>query len=1214
MKKYFHTYENLYKKYNSKKVMKKLFRIACAAACMAVMPLSAQQLAFPGAEGFGKYAVGGRNGSVYHVTNLNDSGAGSLRDAVSQPNRIVVFDVAGVIKLESRLVFKNNLYVAGQTAPGEGITVYGNGVSFSGANNTIVRYLRFRMGVGGDSGKDAAGVANGTNMIFDHLSVSWGRDETFSISSDGKGDLGNITIQNSIMSQGLLTHSAGGLMQADNITLYRNLYADNSTRNNKIKGKNQYVNNIVYNWQNGAYIMGGDSEGTSYCIAEGNLFINGPAKGGNAFTGGNADYHLYANDNWQDRNMDGVLNPYDIPQGEYSGGPTFHTARFDYPEVELWKSSELIEKSLPVVGASLPYRDYADWYVINEVLSFGKKGGLISRESSLPFGAPSDWKLWGGEKRTDTDGDGMPDAWETANGTDPAKNDAMVITANGYANIENYINSITVADRQAYLRTPLCLEATASTQNSLTLGWLNYTEGEEGVIVEMQRDGAFVEVGRTAADASSFMVEGLEPGNAYVFRVRAFAGEQYSGYTSEVTMKTRPVPTEMIDIATYEPDYTWSAVNGAWDMQSLNWNDMVAAYTDGSKVLIAPATAASITIDEIVIPEAVVVNSDSLVTISGSGAIAGTGSVNKAGAGKLVLGTANTYTGATVLYGGTIEFSTLKDAAVPSSIGASEEFAQNWIWSGGTWLYTGGSTSTNRSAKIYEPTEFNIAKTGNTVTMNGSLEGDGDFILNGKGQLTVGTTNFFKHTGKTILKGSTLYLSTIDIAKAGIGSSSKLVMAGGTLKTKGDNNNYETYAFPIEVQEGTTSYFAPHRNCYITSKVTGSGTIQIDIPYLREYIKGDWGSFTGRIIANGVNSNTSEGSLFLLNGNGNDFPKATVELKGCAHLAGWTTNCDFEIGGISGDKGTYIRGSSKNTSGFTCSYTVGGANTDETFNGVINNLSSSSTREGTVSIKKVGSGDWRLTGANVYKGSTTVSGGRLIINGSHTGTGAITVNNGATLCGKGKVAGKVTVNAGGTVAVGDTVFNRSDVFTMTNGATIKAGGIVQVPLSRTASLNRASKIKFGGITKITDAILQLDMTDVIADLVVNSSFTIFDVSSATSITGNFKEIVPAVPAEGLVWDTSSLLTDGKIYIRDASGIQAVTNEQVKVSGFVDNELYIQIPEKAQVTIYSVAGTKLVSKEVDESDVALNVENLSSGMYIVDIQMNDVRLSRRFIKK
>ena len=155
--------------------------------------------------------------SVYHVTNLNDSGKGSLRDAVSQPNRIVVFDVAGVIKISSRIVFAKNLYVAGQTAPGEGVVVYGNGVSFSGASNIIVRHMRFRMGKGGDSGKDAAGISNGTNMIFDHCSFSWGLDETFSINPDGKGNLGDITISNSIMGQGLLSHSAGGLMQADKI-------------------------------------------------------------------------------------------------------------------------------------------------------------------------------------------------------------------------------------------------------------------------------------------------------------------------------------------------------------------------------------------------------------------------------------------------------------------------------------------------------------------------------------------------------------------------------------------------------------------------------------------------------------------------------------------------------------------------------------------------------------------------------------------------------------------------------------------------------------------------------------------------------------------------------------------------------------------------------------------------------------------------------------
>jgi pectate lyase len=138
--------------------------------------------AFPGAEGFGANAPGGRGGSVYIVTNLNDSGPGSFRDAVSQPNRYVVFAVGCLIRINSRIAVARNLTIAGQTAPGEGITIYGNGLSFSNANNTITRYLRIRMGVVGDSGADAVTIAQGDNMIFDHVSVSWGRDETFSVS------------------------------------------------------------------------------------------------------------------------------------------------------------------------------------------------------------------------------------------------------------------------------------------------------------------------------------------------------------------------------------------------------------------------------------------------------------------------------------------------------------------------------------------------------------------------------------------------------------------------------------------------------------------------------------------------------------------------------------------------------------------------------------------------------------------------------------------------------------------------------------------------------------------------------------------------------------------------------------------------------------------------------------------------------------------------
>ena len=282
------------------------------ALCIAT--INAQPIAFPGAEGFGRFAKGARAAgtpSIYHVTTLNDSGTGSFRDAISQPNRIVVFDVGGVIKISSRLIFSENLTIAGQTAPGGGITVYGNGVSFSGADNIIVRYIRFRMGSSGESGKDAAGIANGSNMIFDHVSVSWGLDENFSINWDGKGsEPNNITIQKSIIGQGLMVHSAGGLIQTSGgITIYKNLYIDNKTRNPKVKGLNQFANNIVYNWgSGGGYILGGESEGPSWGVIENNYFIKGPSTGGtDAFVRGNVNFQAYNKENMLDYNLDGVL-------------------------------------------------------------------------------------------------------------------------------------------------------------------------------------------------------------------------------------------------------------------------------------------------------------------------------------------------------------------------------------------------------------------------------------------------------------------------------------------------------------------------------------------------------------------------------------------------------------------------------------------------------------------------------------------------------------------------------------------------------------------------------------------------------------------------------------------------------------------------------------------------------------------------------------------
>ena len=1044
--------------------------------------------AFPGAQGWGRYATGGRTGSVYHVTNLNDSGTGSLRDAVSQPNRIVVFDVSGVIRINSRIVFSKNLYVAGQTAPGEGITVYGDGVSFSGADNIIVRYMRFRMGHKGSSGKDCAGIANGQNMIFDHCSFAWGLDETFSINPDGKGSTPEyITLQHCVVGQGLMTHSAGGLMQTNYVSLIGNFLCDNSTRNFKIKGINQYANNIVYNWSNGAYIMGGDSEGKSFVNIQSNLFINGPAKGGAAFTGGNADFHCYGDDNWQDRNMDGIFNPQEVT--DYNAA-TRESEPYDYPVLELNPGKTLLETNLPTVGASLPYRDMTDCYMIDEVLSYGKQGALISNEETLVYGAPDTWKVYAGIKKQDSDGDGMPDAWESANGTNPAKDDAMSMAANGYANIENYINSITAADHDFFLRTPVALVADRATTTTLSVSWRDYTYDEDGFVVAIKADGDYREAGRTSAHATSYVLTGLEPATKYTISVRAFKSEKLSEAV-ELTVSTRPVEAGVLDIDTYQPDYTWTS------------GDFLKSEADGKNVLLAPRSDATLTLSETVEPKAMVYKEVAHLTVDGA-AIGGETSVNKGGEGILTLTGNNTYHGATVVHDGILEFSTLKNGGEASSIGASVEYAQNWIFDGGTYRYTGGTTSTNRSLKLSSTSTFDIKSA--TVTMNGIAEGAdmaSDFIIDGDGQMTIGTTKFFGYKGATILKGSTLYLSTTDISKAGIGSSAKLVMAGGHLKTKGESSGYETYAFPIEVEEGTTSQFSPNRNCYINSRVTGAGIIQLNIPYLREYVQGDWSLFRGRLIANGI-STDKRGSLLLLDKS----PKldhTVIELKGNASMCYWSTNGNLTIGGLSGSTGTYLNGSSKQTNSFTCTWTVGSANTDETFHGTINNWSvSGSGHVGTVNIVKTGTGIWRLTGANDYKGATQIESGTLVVNGHHIGTGAITVQSGAVLAGKGTLTGATTIHAGGILQVGDTLATD-------HGLTLKGG----------------LKLDNGAILRLNDAMMETTYKH-------GDEIKVF----TGTVSGTFSEIQPATPGEGLGWDSSHLYDTGYLIVTsDETGIQ-----------------------------------------------------------------------------
>ncbi|GIE99862.1 pectate lyase family protein [Paractinoplanes rishiriensis] len=393
------------------------------------LPLAAAP-AFPGAVGFGAAVTGGRGGTVYHVTNLNDSGAGSFRDAVSQGNRIVVFDVGGYINLQSPLALASNITVAGQTAPGEGIGTTGYQVSLSNRDNVIVRYMRFRHGLTPNQNRDGVTINEGSNLIFDHVSVSWGRDENFSINSSV-----NITVQNSIISEGLDPHSCGGLIQSDGVTLYRNLYAHNKTRNPKVKGRNQFVNNVVYNWGSDAYIQG-DSAGLSYANVVGNYFIKGPSTGtGGPFTRGNTNFHMYARGNVYDPDKNGALNGRELTTAEL-GTVVLESAPHAFPAAPDVSAAAAYQAVIDSAGASLR-RDSVDRRVIGSVT--GQSGSIITDPAAVGgFGS-----LAGGTAPADGDRDGMPDAWEQANGLNPANAaDGSAAAANGYTNVENYLNSL----------------------------------------------------------------------------------------------------------------------------------------------------------------------------------------------------------------------------------------------------------------------------------------------------------------------------------------------------------------------------------------------------------------------------------------------------------------------------------------------------------------------------------------------------------------------------------------------------------------------------------------------------------------------------------------------------------------------------------------------------------------------------------------------------
>lgn len=418
--------------------------------------------AFPGAEGFGAGTPGGRGGKVYVVTTLADYDKdeplilGSLRAALETKEPvIVVFAVGGNIQLKRRL-WVGNPYVtiAGQTAPGDGICLEGQLSVGNGNHDVIIRYLRVRLGDLLPGNADTLGGRNGRNIIFDHCSVSWSIDECMSVYLNQ-----NTTVQWCLVAESLYQskhvkgdHGYGGIWGGDRASFHHNLLAHHSSRNPRFArdaNLTDYRNNVIYNWGYKSAYGGEDSR--INMIA--NYYKFGPATREDARSrimepAPTGQYYIADNfvlgspevtaDNWQ-----GVRSKGPILPGQRAGKP------FEAAPVTTQTPQEAYDLVLAHVGCSRPRRDSLDTRIIEEVrtgtakfgATWGGGGkGIIDSQDNVG-GWP---ELKGGQAPADGDQDGMPDAWETSHGLNPAdaSDAAGDRDGDGYTNVEEYINSL----------------------------------------------------------------------------------------------------------------------------------------------------------------------------------------------------------------------------------------------------------------------------------------------------------------------------------------------------------------------------------------------------------------------------------------------------------------------------------------------------------------------------------------------------------------------------------------------------------------------------------------------------------------------------------------------------------------------------------------------------------------------------------------------------
>jgi autotransporter-associated beta strand protein len=630
-----------------------------ALLCVAAR-LEAQFVSFPGALGFGGTATGATTlstsgtshsgGTVYHVTNLNDSGAGSFRTGVATGGNIVVFDVGGNIRLLSPVSTASNLTIAGQTAPG-GIQIYGAETSFYGQSNIICRYVHFRDGTldpnypgssATDSHTNAASLGNTANVIMDHCAFEFAAYNNV----DAVGAV-NITFQNCIFADPIAEQRFDCHLETGPATFIDNLWANSHGRNPLGKADMQFINNIVYNYQYA--VTTGDSSGVFTWDILNNFFISGPSttSAGDAYYQVDSNQSAYATGNYLDSNNNGALNG--------SADNTVNGAAVSATE---WSTTTA---ALPTLTATAAYytvvsnagpvpRDPVDSQVVGNVLSLGAAGTLWTSQIATGLSGSGYGVIVGGAALPDSDASGMPDDWKAAMGlslTNPAV--GGVTSSTGYTNLENYLNwkaqpNAWVAKNSAAQPTSVTIDLSQYANGFATGSTYTVSNVIRGAVTQSGTGGYLVNFVPTSGTSG-------------------LGGFNWS-VTNGVTTMTGTCGV-LISQSGPSQSVIWKGDGfiNAWDLSTANWTAVsTGSATDfgsGDPVTFndTGSVSPSVNIDTAVSPGTMTVNTYSNnYSLSGTGAIGGAGALVKEGSASLTVNNSggNTFSGGAIIDAGAV--------------------------------------------------------------------------------------------------------------------------------------------------------------------------------------------------------------------------------------------------------------------------------------------------------------------------------------------------------------------------------------------------------------------------------------------------------------------------------------------------------------------------------------------------------------------------------